>query len=167
MADERPSSPQEQEGERIIDRNGASLELIRKVKVLQDAFEENRLIGAPKDQYTVFRPTARRETTVLANRGLRLRTVADEESIYFHCVCGACFLGNELGGKIRGSASVRRYTIHATSNVANHLKNAHQIESGKSRQSKLKKMNTSSELQRTDDSFAHDPAQFFENIFVL
>jgi hypothetical protein len=47
------------------------------------------------------------------------------------------------------------------------LKNAHQIESGKSRQSKLKKMNTSSELQRTDDSFAHDPAQFFQNIFVL
>lgn len=119
--------------ERVIDKDGASLELIRRVRFLRTAFLADRLVGAPKDEYKLFEVTVKKETTVLANRGLRLRSLADESMLFFHCVCGACFMGTEMGGKIQGSQNVRKYTVRATSNVTNHLKSVHHVESSKTK----------------------------------
>jgi hypothetical protein len=69
------------EGGAIIDRARASAELIRRVKILQDAFESGRLAGALFEEYELFVPK-RRETTLLANRGLRLRSIEDPDTLF-------------------------------------------------------------------------------------
>jgi hypothetical protein len=150
----------ESEGETTHDTGGPSSELIRRVGALRVSFEANTLEGAPRNSFKLFKPTARRETTVLVNRGLRLHTVAGD-AIHFICALDGCWEGNG-----RSKTNVR-CPQNVTSNAVSHLKRCHGIESKKTRVAKMKTEVVDSSVAKCQSAYDRDPVAFITNAITL
>jgi hypothetical protein len=149
----------------VHDTGGSSLLLVRRVEALKEAFESGRIEGYSPTSYEIHRG-AKRETTLLLNRGLRL---TKGKSIYFHCVVGDCWLGAPAAGDalIQATKTVVRCPITATSNAINHLKHHHGIGPKKTAVGKAKTKVIVESVERNEPAFTRDPASFIQNVLVL
>jgi hypothetical protein len=146
---------------------GAPLELVRRVRLLEEAFKAGKLKGAPTTAYEIFKSEAKRETSVLVNRGLRLRKLAGKDELYFHCVCNGCWIGAWDDDGIEGSRNKLKYSARATSNATAHLKGIHGVESTKSKTGKSKVSLASDAVDRTAAAWQRDPVAFAQNALTL
>jgi hypothetical protein len=147
---------------------GSSSEVIRRVRLLEEAFKAGKLAGAPTASFTIFKSEAKRETTVLLNRGLRLRQTGEKDVLFFHCVCDGCWIGNwDANGTIEGSRNKLKYSSRATSNATAHLRTIHGVESSKTKTGKAKVKLSSEAIERTAAAYARDPVAFTQNALTL
>jgi hypothetical protein len=157
----------ESDEELTYDTSGSSAEIIRRVGAMRKAFLAGTLAGFPTGSYELFVSDAKRETTVLLNRGLRLRK-RTENTLYFHCALDGCWMGTpDEEGNLVGSRCEIKYCLKATSNVTAHLKTLHAIESTKTKVGKTKGKRARLEIERHEAAHSRDPVAFTANALTL
>jgi hypothetical protein len=150
-----------------LDTGGSSAEVIRRVGVLEAAFKAGNLDEASTAEYDLYVSEAKRETTVLLNRGLRLKKKRDG-ALYFHCCLDGCWQGTPVeDGRIYGSSHVIRCPKQATSNATVHLRNMHSVHSKKTATGRAKVRVSNAALDRTEMANARDPVAFTQNVLTL
>jgi hypothetical protein len=150
----------EEEDEVRYDTGGASAELIRRVGSLRASFAAGTLEGAPRNSFKLFQSTAKRETTVLLDRGLRLQNTAGD-TIHFICALDGCWLGSG-----RSNTTVR-CPRNVTSNACSHLKRSHGVESRRTTASKQKVVVRAAGIVKTQGAYDNDPVAFIANAMTL
>jgi hypothetical protein len=157
----------ESEGETTHDTGGASSEVIRRMGVLKKAFLARKLADATPTDFDLYVSGAKRETTVLLNRGLRLKKKSDG-AMYFHCCLAGCWVGTrDESGELTGSRHVIRCPKQATSNATTHLRLLHGVESSKVKACKTRVKASTDGVEQYEAVHARDPVAFTENTLVL